>query len=91
MDVVDCETVDIAVPATAEWILEGVFLPERDVAIGPHSNPVGYYDDAQLFPLIEIQSITHRNNPIWYSTMEMQPPFDHNYMACLAHRGGSFE
>ena len=42
VDVVDCETIDIAVPAKAEWILEGTFLPERDVAIGPHSNPVGY-------------------------------------------------
>ena len=87
VDVVDCETIDIAVPATAEWILEGKFLPDQDVTIGPHSNPVGYYDDAQFFPLIEIQSITHRKNPIWYSTMEMQPPFDHNYMACMPIEG----
>ena len=87
VDVVDCETIDIAVPATAEWILEGKFLPDQDVTIGPHSNPVGYYDDAQFFPLIEIQSITHRKNPIWYSTMEMEPPFDHNYMACMPIEG----
>ena len=87
VDVVKCETVDIEVPASAEWVLEGKFLPNRDVTIGPHSNPVGYYDDAQLFPLIELDCITHRKDPIWYATMEMEPPFDHNYMACLPMEG----
>ena len=87
VDVVQCETVDLAVPATAEWVIEGRFLPERDIAIGPHSNPVGYYDDAQILPLIEVDCITHRKDPIWYATMEMEPPFDHNYMACMPLEG----
>ena len=87
IEVVDCETVDIQVPANSEWVIEGQFLPKRDVTIGPHSNPIGYYDDAQLFPLIEVDCITHRNDPLWYSTMEMEPPFDHNYMACLPIEG----
>ena len=87
VDVVQCETVDLAAPATAEWVIEGKFLPGRDIAIGPHSNPVGYYDDAQILPLIEVDCITHRKDTIWYATMEMEPPFDHNYMACMPLEG----
>ena len=84
---VPCETIDIDVPARSELIIEGQFLPNRDITIGPHSNPIGYYDDEQLFPLMEVQCITHRDEPIWYSTMEMMPPFDHNYMAVLPIEG----
>ena len=87
VEVVNCETIDLQVPASSELVIEGRFLPNRDVTIGPHSNPIGYYDDAQLFPLIEVDCITHRNEPIWYATMEMEPPFDHNYMACLPIEG----
>ena len=87
IDVVPCETIDIDVPARSELIIEGQFLPNRDITIGPHSNPIGYYDDEQLFTLMEVQCITHRDEPIWYSTMEMMPPFDHNYMAVLPIEG----
>jgi UbiD family decarboxylase len=38
-------------------------------------------------PLIEVDCITHRKDPIWYATMEMEPPFDHNYMACMPLEG----
>jgi len=87
IEVVNCETLDLQVPASSELVIEGRFLPNRDVTIGPHSNPIGYYDDTQMFPLIEVDCITHRNEPIWYATMEMMPPFDHNYMACLPIEG----
>lgn len=87
VEVVNCETLDLQVPASSELVIEGRFLPNRDVTIGPHSNPIGYYDDTQVFPLIEVDCITHRSEPIWYATMEMMPPFDHNYMACLPIEG----
>jgi UbiD family decarboxylase len=71
------------VPATAEFIIEGVFIPDSETTIGNHSNPVGYYDSIQIFPRFEVTAITHRKNPLWYATMEMIPPFDHNYQALL--------
>ena len=87
LDIVKCETVDLEVPATAEYVLEGVMLPGEQETIGWHSNPVGYYDKAQLFPVMQVNCITHRNNPLWHSTMEMVPPFDHNYVAILPVEG----
>ncbi|MFW2405408.1 MAG: UbiD family decarboxylase [Gammaproteobacteria bacterium] len=83
VELVKAETVDIDVPATAEFIIEGVFIPESETTIGNHSNPVGYYDAIQVFPRFEVTAITHRKNPLWYATMEMIPPFDHNYQALM--------
>ncbi len=88
IDLVQCETVDLEVPATAEFVIEAVIQPDSDdETIGWHSNSVGYYDKVQVFPAIDVTCITHRNNPLWYGTMEMMPPFDHNYIALIPVEG----
>ena len=87
VDLVKCDTVDLEVPATAEFVIEGVFLPDQEETIGWHSNPVGYYDPVQVFPMMEVTRITHRKDPLWYATMEMIPPFDHNFIALLPVEG----
>jgi UbiD family decarboxylase len=74
VELVKCETVDLEVPATAEWVLEGEVIHEESEPIGWHSNPVGYYD----------------RNPLWYATMEMVPPFDHDYLGLLPVEGEVF-
>jgi len=84
VELVRCETVDLEVPATAEWVLEGEVIHEESEPVGWHSNPVGYYDRVQVFPIVRIRCITHRRNPLWYATMEMVPPFDHDYLGLLA-------
>lgn len=83
VELVQCETVDLQVPATAEFVIEGRFILDSETTIGNHSNPVGYYDSIQIFPRFEVTCITHRKKPLWYATMEMVPPFDHNYQALL--------
>lgn len=90
VELVKCETVDLEVPAHAEWVIEGEVIFEETEAVGWHSNPVGYYDRAQVFPMVRIKCITHRKNPMWYATMEMVPPFDHNYIALLPVEGEVF-
>jgi 4-hydroxy-3-polyprenylbenzoate decarboxylase len=88
VELVKCETVDLEVPATAEYVIEGVFQPDvPQQIIGWHSNSVGYYDKHQVFPLFDVTAITHRNNPLWYATIEMMPPFDHNYLALIPVEG----
>lgn len=88
VELVKCETVDLEVPATAEYVIEGVFQPDvPQTMIGWHSNSVGYYDKHQVFPLFDITCITHRKDPYWYATIEMMPPFDHNYLALIPVEG----
>jgi 4-hydroxy-3-polyprenylbenzoate decarboxylase len=87
VQMVRCETVDLEVPAHAEWVLEGEVITDELEAIGWHSNPVGYYDRVQVFPMVRIKCLSYRKNPIWHATMEMVPPFDHNYIALLPVEG----
>jgi len=88
VELVQCKTVDLQVPATAEYVIEAVIPPEHnDDIIGWHSNSVGYYDKHQVFPVVDVKCITHRKNPYWYATMEMMPPFDHNYIALIPVEG----
>ena len=88
VELVKCETSDLEVPAGAEFVIEAVIPPEvNDTLIGWHSNSVGYYDKHQVFPVMDVTCITHRKDPLWYATMEMMPPFDHNYIALVPVEG----
>lgn len=87
VELVKCETSDLEVPAAAEYVIEAEIHTDELEAIGWHSNPVGYYDRAQTFPIARVKCITHRRQPMWYGTMEMVPPFDHNWMALLPVEG----
>ncbi len=80
IEMVNCRTVDLQVPANAEFIIEGEVIQE-DVREGPHGNYLGTYDPPFTLPLVKIKCITHRKNPIWYSTYEMRPPFDHAWLS----------
>jgi 3-polyprenyl-4-hydroxybenzoate decarboxylase len=87
VELVKCETVDLEVPATAEYVLEGELHWESQVPIGWHSNVAGYYDRMHIIPVMKINCITHRNNPMWHATIEMVPPFDHNYIGMVPVEG----
>lgn len=87
VELVKCETSDLEVPANAEYIIEAEMLLDEEEAIGWHSNPVGHYDRVQVFPVARVKCITHRKKPMWYGTMEMVPPFDHDWLALLPVEG----
>ena len=59
VELVKCETVDLYVPATAEYIVEGELLvPPREEIDGPHGNFLGYYDPQFVLPLTKVKCIT---------------------------------
>jgi 4-hydroxy-3-polyprenylbenzoate decarboxylase len=81
LDVVRCETMDLYVPASAEYVVEcELVVPTIEELDGPHGNFLGYYDPQFVLPLSRVKCITRREKPIWYNTYEMWPPFDHGYV-----------
>jgi len=74
VELVDCKTVPLKVPATAEIVLEGhVSLDEyRDE--GPYGDHTGYYNSVEQFPVFTISAITMRRDPIYLSTFTGRPP-----------------
>jgi 4-hydroxy-3-polyprenylbenzoate decarboxylase len=69
-----CIGSDLQVPAQAEIVLEGAIHPD-DVALeGPHGDHTGYYNEAERFPVLTVERITLRRNPIYHSTYTGKPP-----------------
>ena len=73
-ELVRCRTSDLLVPATAEIILEGFIQPGDTAPEGPFGDHTGYYNEVEEFPVLTIDCITHRAEPIYHSTYTGRPP-----------------
>ncbi len=70
VEVVEAETIPgLMVPASAEFVLEGEFLPE-DYFVPKYAEGVyqGHLLGNHLMPVFKINAITHRRNPMWMTT-----------------------
>lgn len=66
--------VDLQVPASAEFVLEGHIYPDDVAPEGPFGDHTGYYNEVDNFPVFTIERITHRKDPIYHSTYTGRPP-----------------
>ncbi|MCK9362715.1 MAG: menaquinone biosynthesis decarboxylase [Syntrophales bacterium] len=79
-------TVDIDVPAEAEFILEGYVDPAETRLEGPFGDHTGYYSAADLYPVFHLTAITHRKNPVYSATVVGRPPMEDCYLAYTTER-----
>ena len=73
-EIVKCVTHDLYVPATAEIVLEGHIHPGETALEGPFGDHTGYYNDQERFPVLTIECLTMRRDPIYHSTYTGKPP-----------------
>lgn len=73
-EVVQCIGHDLQVPASAEFILEGFIAPNDMAPEGPFGDHTGYYNEVDNFPVLTVERITHRRDPIYHSTYTGRPP-----------------
>jgi 4-hydroxy-3-polyprenylbenzoate decarboxylase len=74
VDLVDCLTVPLKVPAEAEIVLEGHVSLTDYGDEGPYGDHTGYYNQVERFPVFTISAITMRRDPIYLSTFTGRPP-----------------
>ena len=74
LDLVDCKTVPLKVPAAAEIVLEGHVSLDEYGAEGPYGDHTGYYNAVEEFPVFRISAMTMRRDPIYLSTFTGRPP-----------------
>ena len=74
VDLVECKTVPLKVPANAEIVLEGYVSIDEFGDEGPFGDHTGYYNSVEPFPVFTITAITMRKNPIYLSTYTGKPP-----------------
>ncbi len=74
VELVDCKTVPLKVPATAEIVLEGHVSLDDYGDEGPYGDHTGYYNAVERFPVFTVEAITRRRDPIYLSTFTGRPP-----------------
>ncbi|WP_417493395.1 UbiD family decarboxylase [Maricaulis sp.] len=74
VELVDCKTVPLKVPAEAEIVLEGHVMLDEYGPEGPYGDHTGYYNSVEHFPVFRISAITMRQDPIYLSTYTGRPP-----------------
>lgn len=74
VELVDCKTVPLKVPAEAEIVIEGYVSLDDYRDEGPYGDHTGYYNSVEQFPVFNITAITMRKEPIYLSTYTGKPP-----------------
>ncbi len=81
-----CVTIDMEVPAEAEFVLEGYVDPDELRLEGPFGDHTGYYSLVGQYPVFHITAITHRKNPIYSATLVGRPPMEDCWLAKATER-----
>jgi len=86
VELVKCETLDLEVPASSEIVLEGYVNLDELRTEGPFGDHTGFYSLADLYPVFHVTCVTHRNNPIYATTIVGKPPQEDAYMGKAVER-----
>ncbi|MBW1720812.1 MAG: menaquinone biosynthesis decarboxylase [Deltaproteobacteria bacterium] len=81
-----CLTVDMEVPAEAEFVLEGYVDPEERRLEGPFGDHTGYYSLPDEYPVFHVTALTHRKDPVYCSTLVGPPPMEDCYLGKATER-----
>jgi UbiD family decarboxylase len=77
VELVKCETSDLEVPASAEIVIEGFVSTDTETYEweGPFGEYTGYYGgQREKRPVVRVECITHRNDPIFVGTLASALP-----------------
>lgn len=77
---VNARSLNISVPANAEFIFEGVVKPNERRLEGPFGDHFGHYSNAADFPVFHIQTATRRKDPIYPATIVGIPPMEDKFI-----------
>ncbi|MBC7342023.1 MAG: menaquinone biosynthesis decarboxylase [Clostridia bacterium] len=84
--VVKARTVDLLVPAEAEFILEGYVNLEERRPEGPFGDHTGFYTPTEMYPVFHLTAITHRAKPLYPATVVGRPPMEDYFLGKVTER-----
>ncbi len=85
VEVVQCQTVDLKVPATSEIVIEGRLLPDHMEEEGPFGEVSGYYGPKSQRPVMEVTAVTHRKDPVFYAGLTGMPSTENHFLVQIPY------
>jgi 4-hydroxy-3-polyprenylbenzoate decarboxylase len=86
VELAPCATVDLAVPAAAEIVLEGYVDKDERRREGPFGDHTGYYSLADDYPVFHVTAMSHRRDPVYPATIVGRPPMEDAYLGKATER-----
>jgi len=86
VEMVKCVSSDLEVPADSEIVIEGWVDPAERRREGPFGDHTGYYSLADDYPVIHVEVITMRRNPVFPATLVGRPPQEDTYLGLATER-----
>jgi 2,5-furandicarboxylate decarboxylase 1 len=83
VELVHCKTIDVDVPARAEFVIEFEADFTKEVLEGPLGEYTGYYTPASPKPIARVKAITHRNGAYFQALLTGVPPTENHILKQL--------
>jgi 4-hydroxy-3-polyprenylbenzoate decarboxylase len=71
--------------AEADFCITGTIDPDRRLPEGPFGDHLGYYSLAHDFPVLRVERVFHRPDPIWPFTVVGRPPQEDTVFGQFIH------
>lgn len=86
VELVDCLTVPLQVPADAQVVLEGWLDPGQRRAEGPFGDHTGFYTPVEPFPALTIECLTMQRASIFQTMIVGRPPQEDRWLGKATER-----
>ena len=79
-------TNDIYIPRDVDIVIEGFVDPKEMKIEGPFGDHTGYYTLKEPYPVMEIETISMKEKPVFQATVVGKPPLEDKYMGWATER-----
>jgi 4-hydroxy-3-polyprenylbenzoate decarboxylase len=86
VELVDCKTVPLQVPANAQIVLEGWLEPGARHPEGPFGDHTGFYTPVEPFPALTVDCMTMRRDPVFQTIVVGRPPQEDAWLGKATER-----
>ncbi len=80
-----CLPGQLPICAEADFAIAGYIEPDQELPEGPFGDHLGYYSLRHPFPVLRVEKVYHREEPIWPFTVVGRPPQEDTMFAKLIH------
>ncbi|RRS31596.1 MAG: 3-octaprenyl-4-hydroxybenzoate carboxy-lyase [Epsilonproteobacteria bacterium (ex Lamellibrachia satsuma)] len=77
---------DIYIPRDVDIVIEGFVDPELTEIEGPFGDHTGYYTLKEPFPVMDVETVTMKKEPVFAATVVGKPPLEDKYMGWATER-----
>jgi UbiD family decarboxylase len=83
IEVIEEEVTGLPIPANAEIVIAGFSPPDREMMEGPFGEFLGYYGRRKSHPVIDIERVYYRNEPIILGAPPGRAPSDYSFFISI--------